>query len=68
MKKVRVLFLCVHNSARSQNVTELFGQTFDHVVTLCGLFWRDFLIKLRKVRDALRTWTEQTFVKGEIHA
>ena len=137
MKKTRVLFLCAHNSARSQmaeallralggekfevasaghrptevhplaitvmkeigidiahqrakNVTELFGQSFDYVVTLCGddapgscpffpggkhYLYAPFpdpakggLEEFRKVRDALRTWIEQTFLKGEIHA
>jgi len=137
MKKTRVLFLCAHNSARSQmaeallralggekfevasaghvptevhplaievmkeigidisrqrakSVAELFGQTFDYVVTLCGddapgscPFFpggkhylhvpfpdptKGGLEDFRKVRDALRTWIEQTFLKGEIHA
>ncbi len=137
MKKTRVLFLCAHNSARSQmaeallralggekfevasaghtptevhplaiaamkeigidishqrakNVTELFGQSFDYVVTLCGddapgscPFFpggkhylhvpfpdptKGGLEDFRKVRDALRTWIEQTFIKGEPHA
>lgn len=137
MKKTRVLFLCAHNSARSQmaeallralggeefevasaghrptevhplaiaamkeigidishqrakNVVELFGQTFDYVVTLCGddapgscPFFpggkhylhapfpdptKGGLEDFRKVRDALRTWIEQTFIKGESHA
>ena len=137
MKKTRVLFLCAHNSARSQmaeallramggekfevasaghvptevhplatevmkeigidishqrakSVAELFGQTFDYIVTLCGddapgscPFFpggkhylhvpfpdptKGGLEDFRKVRDALRTWIEQTFLKGEIHA
>ena len=137
MKKTRVLFLCAHNSARSQmaeallralggekfevasaghvptevhplaievmkeigidisrqrakSVAELFGQTFDYVVTLCGddapgscPFFpggkhylhvpfpdptKGGLEDFRKVRDALRTWIEQTFLKGEPHA
>ncbi len=132
MKKTRVLFLCTHNSARSQmaegllralggerfevasaghqptqvhpwaiqvmaeigvdishhrtkNVAEFLGQTFDYVVTLCGddapgscPFFpggkrylhvpfpdpspggvEDF----RRVRDALRAWIEQEFVR-----
>lgn len=137
MKKTRVLFLCTHNSARSQmaegllralagdgyevestghmptqvhplaiqamaeigidisksrakNVTEFLGQTFDVVVTLCGddapgscPFFpggkkymhaplpdpaTGDLEKFREVRDALRAWIEETFLKGENHA
>lgn len=137
MKKTRVLFLCAHNSARSQmaegllralggdryevesaghmptqvhplaiqamaeigidisksrakNVVEFLGQTFDVVVTLCGndapgscpffpggkkYMHVPFpdpvtgdLEKFREVRDALRAWIEETFLKGENHA
>lgn len=137
MKMIRVLFLCAHNSARSQmaegllramggekfevasaghmptevhplaidamkeigidisyqrakNVTELFGQNFDYVVTLCGddapgscpffpggkkYIHAPFpdpalggLEKFREVREALRVWIENTFLKGENHA
>lgn len=137
MRKTRVLFLCTHNSARSQmaegllralggerfevesaghqptqvhplaiqamaeigidisaqrakNVAEFFGQTFDVVVTLCGedapgscpffpggkrYLHAPFpdptsgdLEKFREVRDALRAWIEENFLKGETHA
>lgn len=132
MKKIRVLFLCTHNSARSQmaegllrtlggdrfevasaghqptqvhpwaiqamaeigvdishhrakNVAEFLGQSFDYVVTLCGEdapgtcpFFpggkrylhvpfpdpsRGGMEDFRRVRDALRAWIEQTFLR-----
>lgn len=132
MSKTRVLFLCTHNSARSQmaegllralggdrfeaasaghrptrvhplaiqamaeigvdishhrakNVAEFLGQTFDYVVTLCGddapgscpffpggqrYLHVPFpdpspggLEDFRSVRDAIRTWIEQTFLR-----
>ncbi len=137
MTKTRVLFLCTHNSARSQmaegllralagerfevasaghkptevhplaiaamreigidisrqhakNVTELLGQTFDYVVTLCGddapgscpffpggknYIHAPFsdpasggIEEFREVREAIKAWLENVFLKGEVHA
>ena len=94
MRKTRVLFLCAHNSARSQMAEGLLRalgwEKFDYVVTLCDddapgscpffpggrhYFHAPFpdpaqggLEEFRKVRDALRTWIEQIFVKGEPYA
>gem|GEM_PF-4017605 len=88
------LFLCAHNSARSQMAEGLLlhpyeeNRAFRPNLRLCGhplrqrcswilagLSWRETLpsskggpVKFRKVRDALRAWIEQTFVKGGIHA
>lgn len=137
MRKKRVLFLCAHNSARSQmaegllralggegfevasaghqptqvhplaiqamaeigidisrqrakDVREFLGQAFDYVVTLCGddapgscpffpggkvYIHAPFpdpttggIQEFRKVRDDLRTWIEQTFLREDKNA